>query len=185
MRKRRCGQAQNLRRQCRDARRSGADEDYLMADCMDPRISNPTAVTVRSLSPSINSNARDCDDPATPVFRVIWRAQAWDSPAVGGAERSRPVEIADRAHVRDDGRVVYEGPAAELGWMKNACSRLPVRAARTRPSHDAAGAFPLNRYWTVAVRPAQPAQIWAIEEKSQATSGGLSPIRTVVSLRKR
>lgn len=99
------------------------------------------------------------------------------------------VEIADRAHVRDDGRVVYEGPAAELGWMKNACSRLPVRAARTRPSpcqtwarHDAAGAFPLNRFWTVAVR---PAQIWAIEEKSQATSGGLSPIRTVVSLRKR
>jgi hypothetical protein len=90
------------------------------------------------------------------------------------------VEIADRAHVRDDGRVVYEGPAAELGWMKNACARLPVRAAWAR--HDAAGAFPHNRYWTVAVR---PAQIWAIEEKSQATSGGLSPIRTVVSLRKR
>jgi hypothetical protein len=89
------------------------------------------------------------------VFRVIRTARGSGIPPVLLVEENvhAAVDVADRAHVPDDGRVVYEGPAAELGWTKSACSRLPVQAARTRPSHAAAGAFPLNRYWTVAVRP--------------------------------
>ena len=50
------------------------------------------------------------------VFRVIRRARELGISVLLVEQNVRAaVEIADRAYVLDDGRVVYEGPAAELG----------------------------------------------------------------------
>ena len=116
------------------------------------------------------------------VFRVIRRARESGISVLLVEQNVRAaVEIADRAYVLDDGRVVYEGPAAELGHERRARARACWCERRGLELGPQRSPFLVDRLGT----PIYALKFERSRKNPRRRQDGFSPIRTVVSLTKR